>query len=140
MVLAVNPVWSNYLFHKNTQPAFVGFCPFHKRFLPYYSHMEVNTFLTDYKIGNCGGKKPVIFDGDQSLRQHLSCYGNWWHKLVTWFVKAMFDQKPGAYEDDSAKLMPIKDGTESVTDSDQLFNDESESESEEFIQNVHVKG
>ena len=36
--------------------------------------------------------------------------------------------------------MSIKDGTESVTDSDQLFNDESESESEELIQNVNVKG
>ena len=112
MALAVNPVWSNSLFHKDTQTKCVGFCPFHKIFLPYYSHMNVNTFLTDYKIGSCGGNKPGRFDDHEALRQHLSCHGDWWHKLVTWFTKAMFNQTPGVYEDDSSKLVPKKDCTE----------------------------
>ena len=36
IVLAVTPVWSSSLFHKDTQPEFFGFCPFHKNFLPYF--------------------------------------------------------------------------------------------------------
>ena len=142
MVLAVNPVWSNSLFHKDIQAGCVGFCSFHKHFFPYYHDMNINTFLTDYKIGNCESseKKTGKFIGYQALRQHLSCQGDWWHNLVTWFVKSMFDQKPRAYEDDYNNLMPIKDRTESVTDSVQLFNDESESEAGEFIQDFHVKG
>ena len=142
MVLSVNPVWSNSLFHKDTQAGCVVFCLFHKRFLPYYCDMNISIFLTDYKIGNCESSvnNTGKFIGDQALRQHLSCHGDWWHKLVTWFVKSLFDQTPRAYEDDNDKIMPIKDGTESVTDSFQLFNDESESEPGELIQNIHVKG
>jgi hypothetical protein len=102
--------------------------------------MHVNTFLTYYKIVSCGVKKSVIYYDYNALRQHLSCHGDWWHKLVTWFAKSMFDQTPGVYEDDSSKIVPKKDGTESVTDSEQLFMDDTESDSEEMNQNVNVKG
>ena len=51
----------------------------------------------------------------------------------------MFDRTPRAYKYYYDKLMPIKDGTESVTESIELY-DESESESGKLIQNVHAKG
>ena len=78
MILAVNPVWSNSLFHKDSQAGCVGFCPFHKRLLTYYCDMNINKFLTDYKIVNCesSGKMTGKFIGDHALRQHLSCQGD----------------------------------------------------------------
>ena len=115
MSLAVNPMWYMTLLHGD-HTVRCCYCPFHKRFEPYFRKMNVQFFLDYLKVTPCRAGKNGVgrFHKKEAFLQHCTGQGGWHHKMMMFFVRKLFDPEPDDYPDDLRALLPDKDGTETV--------------------------
>ena len=89
------------LVHEDTKNGFC-YCPFNKRFHPYFSKMNVKYFIHDLKISKCGTKnKSGLMKSKSALVYHFQNSKGWHHKMMLVLIHKLFDDKQLGIIDES---------------------------------------
>ena len=110
-VLCVNSVWSlGYRMSISvTEAEFSSvhylpcWCPCHKRFKPYYDHMN-NAFLSHNECLECSRSK--AFQSPRAFKAHLHDTDDWIHKLILFFVTELYENKCLPYSEGHIQPIP----------------------------------
>ena len=134
-LLCVNPVWDLGFRKKDTvsdisKHYFPCYCPCHKRFEPYFDAMS-NAFLAEHrKKSQCRGG---AFLTPKAFKAHLHDINHWSHMLLKISVTELYEAKPGFYDDNIIKPVPLPSFNDYDPGSD------SQSDSQTSVNNIPSK-
>ena len=72
--------------------------------------MDIYWLIEEFDI-KCNNNKSERFNKGNDLKQHCNDAESWWHRLLMYYIVALYEIRPDRYEDDIKKLKPVCDNT-----------------------------